>query len=144
VPSLDKEVIRQAGTRVQLYKGANEPDLAWSYSPRQAAGVKEGNHWIRDVRELKKYARALGFAFYVGGPAHDSRKQEPRTARHRPRRMLANRKHLAGYGVDGDGLCLELHHVDRRAVLRLQLDRDHIAETEALRGLLRQLYRLLG
>ena len=78
------------------------------------------------------------------GGAH-SKEAAPASDLHdRPRRMLANRKHLAGYGVDGDGLCLELHHVDRRAVLRLQLDRDHIAETEALRSLLRQLYRLLG
>ena len=77
--ALDKEVIRQAGRRVQLYEVANEPELACGYTRDWAtAGVKVGQLWIQIVPELKKHARALGFEIYVGGPAFTTSNINPR------------------------------------------------------------------
>lgn len=68
--ALDKEVIGQAGRRVQLYEIGNEPDLACGYGPDgSTAGAKMAALWVRIVPELKRHARALGFEIFVGGPA---------------------------------------------------------------------------
>ncbi len=68
--SFDKEVVRQAGPRVQLYDFANEPEIGCGYTRDwPTAGSRVGRLWVRIVPELKKYSRSLGFEIYVGGPA---------------------------------------------------------------------------
>ncbi len=68
--AFDKEVIRQAGSRAQLYEVANEPEIGCGYDRDwRTAGARTGHLWIRVVPDLKRYARALGFEIYVGGPA---------------------------------------------------------------------------
>jgi hypothetical protein len=59
-----KEIIKNAGNRVQLYEFANEPD---NYCHWDAATY--ANNWKTTVPQLKKYARSLGFEIFVGGPA---------------------------------------------------------------------------
>jgi len=61
-----KEVVKQAGNRVQLYEFANEPDNP-GYCGWTAAQYT--TYWNQTVPALKKYARSLGFEIYVGGPA---------------------------------------------------------------------------
>ena len=63
-----KEIIRQAGTRVQLYESTNEMDWVCGYN-YTTAGTAVAQHWINNVPAMKKYARSLGFEIYVGGPA---------------------------------------------------------------------------
>ncbi len=70
---MNKNIIRVAGNRVQLYEIANEPeiDCKWAkYSTGTGGqGVKMADYWIKMVPELKRYARSLGFEIYIGGPA---------------------------------------------------------------------------
>ena len=58
------QIIKNAGSRVQLYEFANEPG---NYCHWDAATYAA--HWIKTVPPLKKYVRSLGFNIYVGGPA---------------------------------------------------------------------------
>lgn len=59
-----KEIVKQAGNRVQLYEFANEPDNYCGWT-----GADYANYWNSTVPELKQYARSLGLTIYVGGPA---------------------------------------------------------------------------
>ncbi|WP_460523996.1 hypothetical protein [Flindersiella endophytica] len=60
-----REVVKQAGSRVQLYEFGNEPDKQCGWTAERYA-----SEWNRVVPDLKKYARSMGFEIYVGGPAH--------------------------------------------------------------------------
>ena len=70
---MNKNIVRVAGDRVQLYEIANEPeiDCHWAkYAKGQGGqGKKMADYWIKMVPELKAYARSLGFEIYIGGPA---------------------------------------------------------------------------
>ncbi len=59
-----KEIIKNAGSRVQLYEFGNEPDgyCGWT-------SATYTSNWNQMVPQLKAYARSLGFEIYVGGPA---------------------------------------------------------------------------
>jgi hypothetical protein len=59
-----KEIIKNAGSRVQLYEFGNEPDgyCGWT-------SATYTSNWKQMVPQLKAYARSLGFEIYVGGPA---------------------------------------------------------------------------
>jgi hypothetical protein len=59
-----KQIIKNAGNRVQLYEFANEPN---NYCHWDASAYAD--NWLKTVPQLKKYARSLGFEIYVGGPA---------------------------------------------------------------------------
>jgi len=59
-----KEIIKNAGSRVQLYEFGNEPDHYCNMT-----GTTYGQKWNETVPALKKYARSLGFEIFVGGPA---------------------------------------------------------------------------
>ena len=59
-----KEIIKNAGNRVQLYEFGNEPDHYCKMN-----GTTYGKKWNETVPALKKYARSLGFEIFVGGPA---------------------------------------------------------------------------
>jgi hypothetical protein len=65
--AMNKEVIRTAGNRVQLYELTSEPELACGLDP-SVAGTDIGQYWLQVVPQLKKYARSLGFEIYIGGP----------------------------------------------------------------------------
>ena len=66
---LDKEVVTQAGPRVELYELGNEPELACGYlEDPSTAGQRTAQLWIRVAPELRKQARALGFNLVLGGP----------------------------------------------------------------------------
>lgn len=60
-----REIVKQAGSRVQLYEFGNEPDKQCGWPAERYA-----EEWNRVVPALKKYARSMGFEIYVGGPAH--------------------------------------------------------------------------
>jgi hypothetical protein len=63
-----KEIVRQAGSRVQLYESTNEMDWVCGYN-HDNAGKATAQHWINNMPALKKHARSLGFEIFVGGPA---------------------------------------------------------------------------
>lgn len=60
-----REIVKRAGSRVQLYEFGNEPDKQCGWTAERFA-----SEWNRVVPDLKKYARSMGFEIYVGGPAH--------------------------------------------------------------------------
>lgn len=62
--SWQKEIIKNAGSHVQLYEFANEPNHYCHWS-----GTAYAQHWNDNVPQLKAYARSLGFEIYMGGPA---------------------------------------------------------------------------
>ncbi|HEU5047329.1 MAG TPA: hypothetical protein VFT64_05725 [Rickettsiales bacterium] len=59
-----KNIIQVAGSRVQLYEFANEPDNYCKWD-----GITYARYWEQTVPQLKAYARSLGFEIYIGGPA---------------------------------------------------------------------------
>ena len=59
-----KEIIKNAGSRVQLYEFASEPNNYCRWDADTYA-----KNWAATVPALKRYARLLGFEIYVGGPA---------------------------------------------------------------------------
>ncbi len=66
--AMDKNIIKQAGNKIQLYEIANEMENVCNYSASNT-GTKVGQFWIQIAPKLKKYARSLGFEIYIGGPA---------------------------------------------------------------------------
>jgi hypothetical protein len=66
---LDQEIVRQGGSRVQLYELMNEPELACDPSPDPAtAGMRAARLWTALAPPLRKAARSLGLEIYIGGP----------------------------------------------------------------------------
>lgn len=68
-----KEIIKQAGNRVQLYEFGNESADPWHCGWGWVDGGSGvyGKYWINTVPKLKKYARSLGFEIFIGGPASE-------------------------------------------------------------------------
>lgn len=62
-----KEIIRVAGKRVQLYEFGNEPNHYCKWDGRTYA-----YYWNYAVPQLKKYARSLGFEIFIGGPSQSN------------------------------------------------------------------------
>jgi len=67
--SMNKSIIKAAGSRVQLYEFANEIVLQCKWFGPGIGGVKAGQYWLKIAPVLKKYARSLGFEIYIGGPS---------------------------------------------------------------------------
>jgi hypothetical protein len=74
-----KEVVAQAGRRVELYEIGNEPELACGYGKdRSAAGARAAQLWIQLAPPLRKYARTLGLNLVLGGPSFTTTHVNPR------------------------------------------------------------------
>ncbi|MDQ6675343.1 MAG: hypothetical protein M3069_32190 [Chloroflexota bacterium] len=75
---LDRQIIRQAGSRVLLYELGNEPEIACSVSRDAAtAGAEAAGLWTNLAPSLRKTARALGYEIYIGGPGFTTTRVNP-------------------------------------------------------------------
>jgi hypothetical protein len=63
-PAWLKEIVSQAGSRVNLYEFTNESNYYGRWSAQRYT-----EEWINVVPELRRHARSLGFEIQIGGPA---------------------------------------------------------------------------